>query len=454
MSSARMIRCAAAVLAAAALTGSTPAAARAAGPAPPPGAWTGMDLGRAELSGAALHHDGIGAVPPDGSGAAGSARAAGGGGAPGLATFAAHRIDRATDTVAVAAEGTADPAVRAVEARGLRHDGVWTEWHAWQQSGAESRVVLPAPVRRVQVRAVLAADPGARLSGVRLRPLAAGTDRRARPGTPFSARVFATRIGLVGDRTANGDTIRPADHFVALPSRRGLATKGTGDYTVRVCAEGSGKTPGRCAYAPVWDVGPWNIKDDYWNEDRQMWTDLARGTPQAQAGHQDGHNKGRDGFGRRIANPAGIDLADGTFDDALKLATNAWVRVDYLWTGGYAHQARIKAAKVRGTVPLRAEPSSGAAERGLAAHTASVDVRCAVTGDAVTGPGGTGDRWYRIGAHDFVPAVNAEGGEGAPDCGAEPSAAPAPTAPPAPTASPTAVPTPSGSPTPSARPVP
>jgi hypothetical protein len=28
---------------------------------------------------------------------------------------------------------------------------------------------------------------------------------------------------------------------------------------VRVCA-----TSGRCEWAPVWDVGPWNITDDYW----------------------------------------------------------------------------------------------------------------------------------------------------------------------------------------------
>ena len=34
-----------------------------------------------------------------------------------------------------------------------------------------------------------------------------------------------------------------------------------------------------------------------------------------------------------MLNPAGIDLADGMFWDALGLTDNAWVTVDYLWTG-------------------------------------------------------------------------------------------------------------------------
>lgn len=424
MSRARIARFATAVLAAAVLTGLAPASAYPADGPASPGTWTEADLRRAELSNAVLYPDGIGAARRHRSVPGGSARDATGD-VPALATFAANRIDRATDTVEIAVDGRAAPAARTAEARGVRDDGVWTEW---QQSGADARVVLPARVRRVQVRVALASDdPDARIAGVRLRPLATGEERRTPLGAPFSARVFATRIGLVGDRTANGDTIRSGDHFVALPSRRGLAAKGKGDYTVRVCAEGAGAEPGRCAYAPVWDVGPWNIKDDYWNEDRQTWRDLDRGTPQAQAGYQDGHNNGLDGFGRRIANPAGIDLADGTFNDALELPTNAWVQVDYLWTGGYTHQARIVAAEVRGTVPLRAGPSNEAGERGLAAHTATVDVQCRASGDTATGPGGTSDQWYRIGPHDYIPAVHAEGGEGAPECGAaapEPSGAP------------------------------
>src|SRR6187551_3095083 len=78
-------------------------------------------------------------------------------------------------------------------------------------------------------------------------------------------RVYATREGLVGGTTANGHVIRDRDHFAALPSRRGLSGRDSGDLTVRVCANN-----GRCEWAPVWDVGPWNVKDDYWNDDREM----------------------------------------------------------------------------------------------------------------------------------------------------------------------------------------
>src|SRR5690606_32595888 len=110
---------------------------------------------------------------------------------------------------------------------------------------------------------------------------------------------------------------------------RALAADGHGSRTVRVCAPSTG----RCEYAPVWDVGPWNIDDDYWSTagQRERFADVPRGTPQAQAAYQDGHNGGADGFGRQVTNPAGIDLADGTFWDGLGLGTNSWVDVTFLW---------------------------------------------------------------------------------------------------------------------------
>jgi peptidoglycan hydrolase-like protein with peptidoglycan-binding domain len=144
-------------------------------------------------------------------------------------------------------------------------------------------------------------------------------------------RVFATREGLVGSTTANGHVIVAHDHFVALPSRRGLSAKGTTTYSVRVCNPGNG----RCVTTPVWDVGPWNTKDDYWNAPsvRQSWTDLPQGKPEAQAAYQDGYHGGKDEFGRTVGNPAGIDLADGVYED-LGMTNNGWVSVAYLWTGG------------------------------------------------------------------------------------------------------------------------
>jgi hypothetical protein len=142
-------------------------------------------------------------------------------------------------------------------------------------------------------------------------------------------RVYATREGLVGGTTANGHVITPRDHFVALPSGRALSPAGTSTYSVQVCADN-----GRCETAPVWDIGPWNTHDDYWTPSatRQNWKDLPQGIPEAQAAYQNGYNGGRDQYGRQVTNPAGIDLADGTFWDGLGLTDNAWVTVTYLWT--------------------------------------------------------------------------------------------------------------------------
>ena len=216
---------------------------------------------------------------------------------------------------------------------------------------------------------------------------------------PLAFRVFATREGLAGHTTANGHVITERDHFVALPSRRALSARGTGDYTVRVCAQN-----GRCAWAPVWDVGPWNTRDDYWNPvtRREMWADLPRGTAQAQAAHLHGYHEGRDQYGRPVRNPAGIDLADGTFWDGLRLATNAWVTVSYLWT----------ATGPAGTVDTPGDVlnvRTGAGTRhaavGLAAHRAQVRVECRVTGQQVTGTQGASNQWLRVAPGQYVAAA-------------------------------------------------
>ena len=119
---------------------------------------------------------------------------------------------------------------------------------------------------------------------------------------------------------------------MALPSRRALATNGGSEYQVRVCYSKTAK----CTTTSVWDVGPWNTKDDYWNASsvREMWKTLPQGKPEAQAAYQDGFNGGLDQFGRRPANPAGIDIADGSFWTDLGMSNNDWVDVTYLWTTG------------------------------------------------------------------------------------------------------------------------
>ncbi|MFL1379219.1 hypothetical protein [Nocardiopsis protaetiae] len=391
----------------------------------------------------------------------------------GLATFPEQSLERPTDTVDVRVGSSGDPRDVLAEVRGVRADGMWTEWHPAPDRGG--RIALSADVSRVQLRVGIdGADTAVTELGVR--PLegtgdipaglpddpapepaplpedndADGNDAEGGgdgggdpdtgggdppedeadrgddiPERPFSARLFATRIGLVGDITANGHTIRADDHFVALPSRRGLATRGGGEYTVRVCStgalgpEGKGDTEdheARCAYLPVWDVGPWNITDDHWNADRQSWRDLDRGRPQAQAAYAQGHNGGLDGFGRRVRNPAGIDLADGAFNGGLRLPTNGWVQVDYLWTGEYRHRIEVATSTRRDPVVVRGGPGREHPDVGLAAHKANIDVICQEREASADGRQDSGDTWYRIGEDHYIPAAHAEGGTDAPAC--------------------------------------
>ena len=149
----------------------------------------------------------------------------------------------------------------------------------------------------------------------------------SRAGAVQAGQIFATREGLVGRTTANGHVIQADDRFVALPSRRALNAKGARKYQVRL------RNGGRTATVPVWDIGPWNIRDDYWNESsgRENWGSLPRGLPQAQAAYIDGHNGGKDGFGRKVTNPAGIDLSDAVFWKDLGMKDNGWITVEYLW---------------------------------------------------------------------------------------------------------------------------
>lgn len=146
-------------------------------------------------------------------------------------------------------------------------------------------------------------------------------------GAPLFFSIFATREGLVGGTTANGHVIVPNDHFVALPSRRALATNFGHEREVRLTYRGL------TTVVPVWDVGPWNTHDDYWNPPaiRETFKDLRRGLPESEAAFYSAYNGGRDERGRTVKNPAGIDLADGTFWFDLGLINNDRVTVEYLW---------------------------------------------------------------------------------------------------------------------------
>jgi hypothetical protein len=284
-----------------------------------------------------------------------------------------------------------------IEARERRSNRSWTEWHPLR-TGQPTPPVEPS--LEVQVRLVLTGPAGSA-------PTARGISITAQPGTVLRAtgkpgpalryRLFATREGLVGGTTANGHIIAENDHFVALPSRRALAQRGKDDYSVKVCA-----LNGRCAWAPVWDVGPWNTHDDYWNPagERENWAELPQGVPQAQAAFLDGFNGGLDGFSRKVKNPAGIDLADGLFWGALELTDNSWVQVTLLWTGS---DQLLPVRSTGDPVPVLAAPRGDAPQVGIAAGNAAVPVQC-VEPDAADPGAGAGRGWLRLGIGEFISA--------------------------------------------------
>jgi hypothetical protein len=294
-----------------------------------------------------------------------------------------------------------------VDVRGFGSNGKWMQWVPAAATGATR---LPESVTKVQARLTLrdgaqgAAPTVSSLAFVADNGAAANTAPQVTPMS-LSYQVYATREGLVGGTTANGHVITENDQFVALPSSRALDADGKGDYSVRLCTDA-----GRCAVVPVWDVGPWNTDDDYWNAapPRQNWTDVPQGTPEAQVAFQRKYHDGEDGFGRDVKNPAGVDVADGTFH-ALGLGDNSYVTVDYLWTGrageapGDVHLGTADSPQA--PVVIRSTPANGGTDEGLVGNDAQVDVQCHVAGDAVTGSHGSSTDWLRIDADRYVPAA-------------------------------------------------
>jgi hypothetical protein len=220
---------------------------------------------------------------------------------------------------------SSDGAAVEVEVRG-RIGTRWTEWRAPRDleelegaSALQMRVTLmarpgaPSP-RVTAIRGTLEAWHGVRAAQVSAAAAAAPT-----------TTVMATRIGMAGRTTANGHVITERDHFVALPSKRALNSNGGTDYMVQLSYRG------RTATVPVWDIGPWNIADDYWNETRERFSDLPRWTSQAEAAFFTGYNGGRDATGRTVILPNSIDIADGTFLEDLGMTQNDWVDVTFLW---------------------------------------------------------------------------------------------------------------------------
>jgi hypothetical protein len=137
----------------------------------------------------------------------------------------------------------------------------------------------------------------------------AGTTR----GRGVRCRVFATQY--------HGYTRRE----VALPHRKLKFNRG---FSVRL------RRGDHHARVRVKEVGPWNIRDNYWQSRRyrDMWDDLPRCKPEAEAAYYRNYNRGRDQFGRKVTNPAGVDLTPRVARTlGLRKYQNAWIYVRYPW---------------------------------------------------------------------------------------------------------------------------
>jgi hypothetical protein len=138
-------------------------------------------------------------------------------------------------------------------------------------------------------------------------------------------RVYGYREGLVGHKTANGHVIQENDYFVALPCYCALSSRGGNEFQVKV------EYNGKSLILPVWDVGPWNVSDNYWDPPHMReWQGLPQGRPMAAAAFYDGYNGGNDGWGRKVGSPGGIDIGDGAFYE-LGMTGSDWVNVTFLW---------------------------------------------------------------------------------------------------------------------------
>ena len=139
------------------------------------------------------------------------------------------------------------------------------------------------------------------LLGAVLAVMLAFTIRAALEPGPWQ-RVFATREGELGKRTATGYVIARDSMFVALPHPMALGKRVEVRYGTRAVV------------VPVLDVGPWNVDDNYWSTGRRPAAERNRG------------------YYRAPSNRAGIDLSDAVFA-ALGLRDNDFVEWRFVHKG-------------------------------------------------------------------------------------------------------------------------
>lgn len=188
-------------------------------------------------------------------------------------------------------------------------------------------------------------------------------------------RVTATVEGLVGFTTRNGHKIIPHDRFVSLPACTQSSCPGLppgGATYVAACSPNcfvrvTNPTTGVCAIAPVWDTGPWFTNDNWWDPANQRvlnnlsnsYNYLAQGFPGAKAGVDNlnvGYGQGVSNVGYDMynaGNRAGIDIADGTWEDIGHNVNEGITTVDvsFLWLTGEDHTSAARACGGGGSTP-------------------------------------------------------------------------------------------------------
>lgn len=224
--------------------------------------------------------------------------------------------------------------------------------------------MLPHVLAALALAAALAL-PTAALAAPQAPHTSAPLQVRATGGGTYqvTGSVFGTGDdGQVGGETSSGHTLQPNDHLVALPACTDSScpwladgTGTSGQYGPQTsCAEGDGNCwvevvsvdTGKCAVAPVLDVGPLFIKDNWWAPTNQRTYQLPQGEPAAVAAAQGanlGYGPGISDIGLNIAAnysyAAGIDLAAGTWS-AIGLPVSqgvATIQVTMLWQAGTTH---------------------------------------------------------------------------------------------------------------------
>lgn len=99
------------------------------------------------------------------------------------------------------------------------------------------------------------------------------------------------------------------DFEVSLPDQRLKISYP--NYTLSIVSYDKGTSVDN---VPVGDAGPWNINDNYWDNNRRIFSDLELGRPEAAAAYFDNYNDGCDEDGRIVSNPAGVDLSFAVAD--------------------------------------------------------------------------------------------------------------------------------------------